>query len=127
MNLQTIKIHRLVVFAAPLQWANAVKVVSGGNPRSRTSVIWGIRWSVSAAEKGGGKGGRFPTMRHEHLLGLISRFHSSAQAQAEEREERRRFVWDCGNTIFALSAKRKAESPRAVGTSFIYNKKIMGN
>ncbi len=52
---------RLVVFAASPQWADAVKVVSRGTPRSRTSVTWGIRWSVSAAEK----------ERHEHLLGLV--------------------------------------------------------
>ncbi len=46
------------VFAASLQWADAVKVVSRGTPRSRTSVTWRIRWSVSAAEKDGEKGGR---------------------------------------------------------------------
>ncbi len=30
-------------------------------------------------------GGRFSTVRHEHLLGLIGRSHSPAQAQVEER------------------------------------------
>ncbi len=69
----------------------------------------------------GKRGGRFSTVRHEHFLGLIGGSHSAAQAQAEEREERRRLDWDRGNTIFTSSAKRKAESPRAVGRSFIYN------
>ncbi len=48
-DLRTINSNRLAVFAASLQWADAVKVVSRGTPRSRTSVTWGIRWSVSAA------------------------------------------------------------------------------
>ncbi len=64
---------RLAVFAASLQRADAVKVMSRGTPRSRTSVIWGIRWSVPAAENDGESGGRFPTVRHAHLLGLIGR------------------------------------------------------
>ncbi len=51
------------------QWIGVVKVVSRGTPRSRTSVAWGIRWVVSAVEKGGESGVRFPTVRH--LLGLI--------------------------------------------------------
>ncbi len=33
-------------------------------------------------------------MRDENILGLIGRSHSPAQAQTEEREERRRFDWD---------------------------------
>ncbi len=70
---------------------------------------------MSAAEKDGERGGRFPTVRYEHLLGLIGRSHFPAQSQAEEREERRRLDWDRGNTIFTSSAKRKAESPRAAG------------
>ncbi len=113
---------RLVVFAASLQWADAVKVMSRGTPRSQTSVTWGIRWSVSAAENDGESGWRFPTVRHAHLLGLIGRSHFPAQAQAEESEDRRRFDWGRGNTIFTSSAKRKAESPRAVGRSFIFNR-----
>ncbi len=64
-------------------------------------------------------------MRHAHLLGLIGRSHLSAQAQADESEDRRRLDWDRGHTIFTSSAKRKAESPRAAGRSFIYN--IKGN
>ncbi len=94
---------RLAVFAASLQWADAVKVVSRGTPRSRTSVTSGIRWSVSAAEKDGESGGRFPTVRHGHFLGLIGGSHFPAQAQAEESEERRRLDWDRGNTIFTSS------------------------
>ncbi len=66
-------------------------------------MTWGIWWSVSAAKKDGERGGRFPTMRHEHLLGLIRRSHSPAQA--EEREESRRLDWDRGNTIFTAFAK----------------------
>ncbi len=54
-------------------------------------------------------------MRHDDLLGLIGRSHSPAQAQAEEREERRRLDLDRGNAIFTSFAKRKAESLRAVG------------
>ncbi len=103
-----------------------MKVVSRGTPRSRTSVTWGIRWSVCAAEKDGESGGRFPTVRHAHLLGLIGRSHFPAQAQTEESEERRWLDWDRGNTIFSSSAKRKAESPRAAGRSFIYNRKSNG-
>ncbi len=76
---------------------------------------------MSAAEKDGESGGMFPTVGHAHLLGLIGRSTFPAQAQAEEREERKRLNWDRGNTIFTSSAKRKAESPRAVGRSFIYN------
>ncbi len=111
---------RLAVFAASMQWADAVKVVSRGTPRRRTFVTWGIRRSVSAAEKDGESGGRGPTVRHAHLLGLISRSHFPAQAQAEENEERRWLDWDCGNTIFTSSAKRKAEPPGAADRSFIY-------
>ncbi len=85
------------------------------------SVTWGIRWSVSATEKDGEMGGRFPTVRHEHLLGLIGRSHFPTQTQEKESEERRWHDWDRGNTIFTSSAKRKAESPRLAGRSFIYN------
>ncbi len=88
-----------------MQWADAVKVVSRGTPRSRTSVTWGIRWSVSAAEKDGEIRRRFPTVRHEHLLGLIGKSHFPAQAQAEDSEEKRWPDWDRGNTIFTLPAK----------------------
>ncbi len=88
--------------------------------RSWTSVTWGIWWLASAAEKDGERGGRLPTVRHEHLLGLIGRSHSPAQAQAEERTERRRVDLDRWGTIFTSSAKRKAEPPRAVDRSFIY-------
>ncbi len=42
---------------------------------------------MSAAEKDGESGGRFPTVRHAHLLGLIGRSHFSAQAQTEESED----------------------------------------
>ncbi len=93
---------RLAVFAASVQWADAVKVMSRGTPRSRTSVTWGIQWSVSAVEKDGESGGRFPTVRHAHLLGLIGRSHFSAQVQTEESEDRRRLDWDRGYTIFTL-------------------------
>ncbi len=51
---------RLAVFAASMHWADAVKVMSRGTPRSRTSVTWGIRWSVSAAEKDGKRGREVP-------------------------------------------------------------------
>ncbi len=44
--------NRLAVFAASLQLADTVEVVSRGTPRSQTLVTWVIRWSVSAAEKG---------------------------------------------------------------------------
>ncbi len=43
-----------------MQWADVVKVVSRGTPRSRTSVTWGIRKSVSAVEKDGESGGKVP-------------------------------------------------------------------
>ncbi len=36
-----------------------------------------------------GRGGKFPKIRHEHLLGLFGRSHSPAQVQEDEREERR--------------------------------------
>ncbi len=115
MELRTMKINQLAVFAAPLQCTDEVKVVSRGTPRSRTSVTWGIWWLASAAEKDGERGERFRTVRHEHFWGLIGRSHSPAQSQAEEREGRRRHYWDHGNTIFTSSAERKAQSPRAVG------------
>ncbi len=60
----------LAVFAVSLQWADAVKVVSRGTPRSRAFLTWGIWWSVSATEKDRERGRRFPTVRHEHLLGF---------------------------------------------------------
>ncbi len=47
------KINRLAVFAASLQWSDAMKVVSRGTPKFRTSLTWGIWWSVSAEEKDG--------------------------------------------------------------------------
>ncbi len=89
--------------------------MSRGTPRFRTSATWGIRWSLSAAENDGERGGRFPTVRHAHLLGLIGRSDFSAQAQAEEIEDRRRLDWDHGYTIFTSSA----ESPNAAGRSFM--------
>ncbi len=126
-DLRTMKSNRLAVFAASLQCTDEVNVVSRGTPRSRTSVTWGIWWSVSAAEKDGERGGRSPIVRHEHFLGLIDRSHSPAQAQAEEREGRRWFNWGRGNTIQKKFAKRKAESPRAavVCTDGEYNRKIL--
>ncbi len=56
----------------------------------QVSDVSDLRTSVSAAKKDEESGGRFPTVRHAHLLGLIGRSHFSAQAQAEEREERMR-------------------------------------
>ncbi len=100
--------------------------MSRGIPRSRTSVTWGIWWSVSAAVKDKERRGRFPTVKYEHLLGLIGRSHFPAQPQAEERKERRRLDWDRGNTIFTSPAKRKASS-RAVSRSFMYNRKSNGS
>ncbi len=118
--------NHLAVFAASLQFTDEVKVVSRGAPRSRTSVTWGIWWSASASEKDGERGGRFPTVKHEQLLGLIGWSHSPGQAQAEERGGRKRLDWDHRNTIFMLSAKRKAESLRAAGRSFLSNRKSNG-
>ncbi len=54
------KSKHLAVFAASLQWADAVKVVSRRTPRSRTLVTCGSRWSVSAAEKDGERGREVP-------------------------------------------------------------------
>ncbi len=88
---------------SPMQWADAVKVVSRGTPRSRTSVNWGIHKSVSAVEEDGESWGRFPAVKHAHLLGLIGRSNFSAQAQPEESGGRRRLDWDRGYTIFTLS------------------------
>ncbi len=65
---------------------------------------------MCAPEKGGESGGMFPTVRHEHLLGFIGRSHSPAQAQAEEREERRRLDWDRGNTIFTFQFHQSVAS-----------------
>ncbi len=78
--------NRLAVFAASLQWSDAMKVVSRGTPRPPTSVTWGIRWSVPGAEKDGESGGRFPTVRHAHLLGFIGKSDFFAQAQKGRRE-----------------------------------------
>ncbi len=50
---------------------------------------------ASATQKKARKGREVPTVRHEDLLRLIDRSHSTAQVQAAEREE-----------------KRKAKSPR---------------
>ncbi len=105
-DLRTMNSKRLAVFAASLQWADAVKVVSRGTPRSRMSVTLGIRLSVSAAENDGESGEGFPTVRHAHLLELIGRSHFSAQAQAKESEDRRRLDWGRGYTIFTSSAQR---------------------
>ncbi len=62
---------------------------------------------MSVAETDGESGGRFPTVRYAHLLGLIDRSHFSAQAHAEEREDRRQVDWDRGYTIFTSTAHRK--------------------
>ncbi len=94
---------RLAVLAASMQWADAVKVVLRGTPRSRTSVTWGIQWSMSAVQKDGEIAGRFPTVRHAHLLGLIGKSHFPAQAKAEESENSRRLDWDRGYTVFTSS------------------------
>ncbi len=53
------KSNRLDVFAASLQCIDEVKIVS--------------------RKKDGERGGRFPTMRHEHMLELIGRSHFTAQ------------------------------------------------
>ncbi len=126
-DLRTMDSKRLAVFEASMQWGDTVKVVSRGIPRSRTSVTLGIQWSVSAAEKDRESGGRFLTVRHAHLLGLIGRSHFSAQAQAKESDGSSRLDWDCGYTIYTSSTKMKAESPTAAGRSFICKtEKIMG-
>ncbi len=39
------------------------------------------------AKKDGERGGRFPKLRPEHLLGLFDRFHSPTQGQEEEISE----------------------------------------
>ncbi len=57
------------------------------------------------AEKDGERGGRFPTVKHEHLLGLIGRSHSTAQAQAAEREERRKLEWESREVRYIEGAK----------------------
>ncbi len=87
-DLRTMKGNRLAIFTASLQCIDKAKVVSRGIPRSQTSVTRGIWWLVSATGNDGERGGRFPTVRHEHLLGLIGRSHSTAQTQADERKER---------------------------------------
>ncbi len=84
-ELRTMNLNRPAVFAASL-CTDEVKVVSRGTPRPEASVTLEIRWLASAAEQDGERGGRFPTVRHEHVLGLIDRSHSSAEAHAEERE-----------------------------------------
>ncbi len=71
---------RLAVFAASLQWADAVKVVSRGTPRSRTCDLGNSVVGVCRAERRK-SGGRFPTVRHAHFLGLIGRSHFPAQAE----------------------------------------------
>ncbi len=81
---------------------------------------------MSAAEKDGESGGRFPTVRHAYLLGLVGRSHFPAQALAEESEDRRRLDWDRGYTIFTSSAKRNAESPRAAENHLCITEKVMG-
>ncbi len=81
---------------------------------------------VSAAKNRRRKGGRFPTVRHENLSGFIGRSRSPTRAQAEEREEGRRLEWDHGNTNYMSFAKRKPESPRAAGGSFVYNRNSNG-
>ncbi len=84
-------------------------------PGSRTSVTWGNRWSVSAEEKDGERGERFPTVRHEHLLGLIGRSHFPAQAQAEEREDRRQLVDEFGYTAAILFHIIAYQTPHPFG------------
>ncbi len=49
------KINRLAVFAASLQYTDEVKVVSTGTVR--TLATWGIWWLASAAEKDKETGG----------------------------------------------------------------------
>ncbi len=125
-DLRAMNSKRLAVFAASLQWADAVKVMSRGSPRSRTSVTWGIRWSVSAAENDGESGVRFPTVRHAHLLRLIGRSHFSAQVQAEESEDRRRLDWDRGYTIFTSSPKGKQNHRERREGHLCITEKVMG-
>ncbi len=51
-DLRIMNSNYLAVFAASLQWADVVKVVPRGTPRSRTSVTWG----TVAIRNGGGEG-----------------------------------------------------------------------
>ncbi len=110
------KRNRPAVFAASLQFADAVKVVSRGVLRSRTSVTWGIWWSVSAAQKDGESGVRFLRVRFEHLLAFIGRSHFPAQAQVEEREQS--LVGIVGTPFFTSCGRRKADSLRVAGRLF---------
>ncbi len=68
----------LAVFAASMQWADAVKVVSRGNPQVS---------DVGNLVKDRERGGRPQTVRHEHLLGLIGRSHFPTRAQAKRGEK----------------------------------------
>ncbi len=73
---------------AALWNSTAQPLVSRGNPWSRTSMNWGIWWSASGAAKDGERGRSFPTMRHEHLLGLIGRLISPPRPR--RKKERRK-------------------------------------
>ncbi len=125
-DLRTKNRKRLVVFAASMQRADAVKVASRGPPRSRTSVTWGIRWSVSAVEKDGESGGRFPTVRHAHLLGLIGRSHFPAKAQAEEMGIEGDLIEIVG-TPFSRHLQKGKENHRERWGDYLYiTEKVMG-
>ncbi len=58
-------------------------------------------------------GESFPIVSYEHLLRLIGRSHSLAQA--EEREERRWLDRDRGSTIFTSSAKKESRITESGG------------
>ncbi len=109
-DLRTMNSKRLAVFAASMQWADAVKVVSRGTPRSRTSVTWGIRWSVSAVENDRESGGRFPTVRHAHLLGLIGRSHfeESEDRRFDDQRLPRKKSWRKGRRVHNSEARTLA-------------------
>ncbi len=125
-DLRTTTNKRIAVFAASLQWADAVKAVSRGAPRSRRSVTCGIRWSVSASEKDGESEGRFSTVMHEHLLGFICTSHFPALAQPEESEERRWLDWDRGTPLSRHLQKGK-QNHRARRLDHLYiTEKVMG-
>ncbi len=77
---------RLTVIAASHQCTDEVNVVSRGTPRALTQLTVGIETLA--------------------LLGFIGRSHLMGQAQAEEKEERKRLEPDLVDTIFTLHARR---------------------
>ncbi len=109
----TMNSNRLAVFAIFLaQWRGESRVKGNylvSDVRHKGDLMIGVCSKKVKKMNGGSQQWDINTF---WLIGLIGRSHSPAQAQAEERQGRKRLGWGSGNTIFTSSAKKEKQNHR---------------